>query len=155
MAEKNSPATATQDRELVITRVFDTPRRLVFEAWTKPEHLMRWWGPRGFTLPVCEMNLRPGGAYRFVMRGPDGKDYPMQGVYREIVEPERIVFTATLDDEPPGHEILTKVTFAEQEGKTKLTVHQTYYKMAMRRGAQEGWTQSLDRLTDYLAKAKK
>jgi uncharacterized protein YndB with AHSA1/START domain len=84
------------------------------------------------------------------MRGPDGQDHAMKGVYREIVAPERIAFTATLADEPPGHEILTVVTFAEQQGKSKLTVHQTYFK-TVRRGAREGWTQSLERLADYLA----
>jgi len=91
--------------------------------WTEPEHIAKWWGPKSFTLPGCELDFRPAGAYRFVMRGPDG-DYPVRGVYREIVRPERIVFTAILED-LPGHELLTKVTFADEGGKTKLTVRQT------------------------------
>jgi uncharacterized protein YndB with AHSA1/START domain len=153
---ENGPAEGTadtQNRELTITRVFDAPRELVFETWTKPEHMVRWWGPRGFTLPVCEIDLRSGGVFRFVMRGPDGRDYPFDGVYLEIVPPERIVFSGIIHDEP-GHEVLTTVTFVEHEGKTKLTVHQTYsFESDATRGAPEGWTQSLDRLTEYLAKA--
>src|SRR3981081_2563312 len=80
------------DREVVITRVFDAPRALVFRAWTDPQHLARWWGPQGFSNPVCETDVRIGGAWRIVMRGPDGAEYPGGGVYREIVVPERLVF---------------------------------------------------------------
>jgi uncharacterized protein YndB with AHSA1/START domain len=104
-------AANASERELVITRVFDAPRRLVFEAWTKPEHLALWWGPKGFTLPVCEMEFRAGGRFRLVMRGPDGKDYPFQGAYLEIVEPERIVFQGTIHDDP-GHKVWTTVIVA-------------------------------------------
>ncbi len=153
MAAKSSSATQPAERELVITRMFDAPRNLVFEAWTKPEHLVHWWGPRGFTLPTCEMDFRAGGAFRLGMRSPEGHDYWFQGVYREIVEPERIVFTGMIDEDP-SHEVLTTVMFAEQAGKTRLTVRQTYtFESEATRGAQEGWTQSLDRLTAYLAKA--
>ena len=139
--------------DLVMTRVFDAPRRLVFEAWTKPEYLARWFGPKDFTMPICEMDFRPGGAFRFVLRGPDGKDYPFDGMYLEIAEPERIVFKGTIHDEP-GHEVWTTVTFFEEQSKTKLVVHQTYsFESDATRGAPEGWKQTLDRLTEYLAKA--
>lgn len=147
-----SGVVAPKEREVVITRVFDAPRRLVFEAWTKPEHLVRWWGPRGFTLPTCEMDFRPGGTFRLIMRSPDCRDNGVQGAYREIVEPERIVFTAVLDD-LPGEEILTTVTFAEHSGKTKLTVRQTVPASELHgRGQEQGWTETLDRLADYVAR---
>jgi uncharacterized protein YndB with AHSA1/START domain len=95
-------------REVVFTRVVDAPRRLVFEARTDPKHVAQWWSPHGFTNPVCELDVRPGGAIRIDMRGPDGIVYPMTGVYQEIVEPERLVFTsAALDDEgKPLFEVL-------------------------------------------------
>jgi uncharacterized protein YndB with AHSA1/START domain len=145
----SGPANAA-DRDLVITRVFGAPRRLVFEAWAKPEHLARWWGPKGFMLPVCEMNFRAGGTFQFVMRGPDGKDYPFKGSYLEIVEPERIVFQGTIHDDP-GHKVWTTVTFDEHEGKTKLTLNQTYsFVSDATRGAPEGWRQSLDRLQEHV-----
>ena len=152
MAAGTKATMESAERELVITRVFDAPRSLVFEAWTKPEHLVHWWGPKDFTLPFCKMEFRPGGAYRFCMRSPAGRDYWVRGVYREIVEPERIVWTGALDDEP-GRETVMTVTFAEHEGKTKLTVHQTFFDSDTTRGAQQGWTESLDRLADYLATA--
>jgi uncharacterized protein YndB with AHSA1/START domain len=146
-------------RELVITRIFDAPRELVFKAWTDPKHVAQWWGPRGFTNPVCEMDVRPGGAILIHMRGPDGVVFPTKGVFREIVEPERLVFTdSALEDEEgnPQFETLTTVTFAEHEGKTKLTLHVIVVKAEMVAegafaGMEEGWNQSLDKLTEYLA----
>ena len=95
----------------------------MFKAWTDPKHVAPWWGPHGFTNPVCELDARPGGAIRIHMRGPDGTVYPMTGVYQEIVEPERLVFTsAALDKEGnPLFEVLNTVTFAEQGGKTTQT----------------------------------
>ena len=111
------------DRELVFPRVLNAPRNRVFKAWTDPKHVAPWWGPHGFTNPVCELDARPGGAIRIHMRGPDGTVYPMTGVYQEIVEPERLVFTsAALDKEGnPLFEVLNTVTFAEQGGKTTQT----------------------------------
>src|ERR1700730_7092158 len=94
MAPKVEPARESAERELKITRVFDAPREMVFKAWTDPKLLAQWWGPKGFTNPVCELDVRPGGAIRVHMRGPDGTVYPMTGVYQEVVEPERIVFTS-------------------------------------------------------------
>ncbi len=135
--------------EMILTRVFDAPRELMWKLWTEREHIGKWWGPKGFTLPGCEMDFRPGGAYRFVMRGPDGQDNPFHGVYREIVRPERIVFTAILDN-LPGHELVTTVTFAEDGGKTKLTVRQTTPPGMPGRGQNQGWSETLERLADHL-----
>jgi uncharacterized protein YndB with AHSA1/START domain len=137
--------------EMILTRVFDAPRELVFRAWSDRAHLTKWWGPKGFTLPGCEMDFRTGGAYRFVMRGPDGNDNPFHGVYREIVRNERIVFTAILD-QLPGHELLTTVTFADEGGKTKLTVRQTTPPGEAGRGQNQGWSETLERLADHLTK---
>src|SRR5437868_2842338 len=88
-AAQRSPSTTSvsAEHDFVITRVFDAPRSLVFKAWTDPQHMAQWWGPHGFTIPVCEMDVRPDGAYRIVMRGADGVDYPLKGVYHEIAEP--------------------------------------------------------------------
>ena len=147
------------EREVVITRIFDALRALVFQAWTDPKHLKRWWGPKMFTNPVCEVDARVGGAWRIVMRGPDGVDYPCGGVYREIVEPERLVFTniATDNDGNPILDGLTTVTFEEQGGKTKLTlttraVALVDYAAAYLQGMEAGWTQSLESLAEELAK---
>lgn len=150
---REASAEWSKERELVITRTFDAPRRLVFAAWRKPENLAHWWGPKGFTLPKCEVDFRAGGLFHFVMRGPDGKDYPFRGSYLEIVEPERIVFQGVIHDEP-GHQVWTTVTFAEEQGKTRLTVQQTYsFQSDATRGAPEGWKQTLTRLADFVAKA--
>lgn len=114
--------------DLVITRIFDAPRERVFKAWTDPRQVARWWGPHGFTDLNCEMDVRPGGAFCIQMRGPDGVVYPNHGVFREIVEPERLVVsTSAFEDENgnPQLEVLTTVTFAEHNGKTKLTLRQS------------------------------
>src|SRR5271165_2323329 len=113
MAARSSTATQSAERELVITRIFDAPRELVFRMWTDPRHVAQWWGPDGFTNPVCEMDVRPGGALHIVMRGPDGTQYPMRGEFREIIEPERLVFTnhAVAASGQPLLEGLTVVTF--------------------------------------------
>ncbi len=157
MAARNEPAKKTTKPELVITRVFDAPRELVWKAWTDPERMKRWWGPHGFTNPVCELDARPGGAIRIDMRGPGGTVYPMTGVYQEIREPERLVFTSAALDEQgkPLFEVLNTVTFAEHGGKTTLTVQARVSKATAEaapylEGMEEGWSQSLDRLADYL-----
>jgi uncharacterized protein YndB with AHSA1/START domain len=113
-------------------------------------------GPaRDFTTPSCNMDVRPNGTYRICIRSPEGKDYWMQGVYRDIVEPERLVFTFAWEDEKgePGHETLVTVTFAEHDGKTKLTFHQAIFESVEDRDShQEGWSQCFDRLETYLAR---
>src|SRR5437870_13759861 len=115
--------TTPTDREIVLTRVFDAPRRLVFDAFSKPELLKRWFGPRGWSLVVCEVDLRVGGGFRFVLRGPDGRDIGMRGVYREIVPPERSVHVDSFDAYP-GESKVSPVLVA-QARKTTLsaTVH--------------------------------
>src|SRR5437667_12897273 len=111
--------TTPTDREIVLTRVFDAPRHLVWDAFSKPELLKHWFGPRGWSLVVCEVDLRVGGGFRFVLRGPDGKDMGMRGVYRELLPPERSVHMESFDDYP-GESQVTAI-FVEQEGKTALT----------------------------------
>jgi uncharacterized protein YndB with AHSA1/START domain len=156
------------ERGSFVERVFDAPRGLVFEAWTDPERLKRWWGPRGFTTPFCEIDLRPGGVFLFCMRSPEGRDFWGRGVYREVVVPERLVFVlsfANAEGEvvPATHyglspdwplERLMTVTFEELPGATRVTVWDEGLPVdADRDGVREGWTQSLDRLAEYLAKA--
>lgn len=145
------------EREVVITRIFDAPRHLVFKAWTDPKHLAQWWGPKGFTNPVCELDVRAGGVLRIVMRAPDGTDHPMTGIFREIVEPEQLVFTNVAVDAKGNALIegLTTVTFAERGVKTKLTVQTSAVGLVdqaarMLDGMEAGWSQSLDRLADYV-----
>jgi uncharacterized protein YndB with AHSA1/START domain len=152
-------ATPSAKREIVIARVFDAPRDLVFKAWIDAKQMAQWWGPQGFTNPVCELDVRPGGAIRIDMRGPDGIVYPMTGTFREIVEPERLVFTAMAEDKDgnPLLEAHTTVTFEELGGKTKLTVHARAVGIApiaaqMLEGMEAGWTQSLERLAALVAR---
>jgi uncharacterized protein YndB with AHSA1/START domain len=146
---------AAAKTDLEITRIFDAPREVVFQAWTDPERLKRWWGPKDFTNPVCELDARPGGAIRIHMRAPDGTVYPMTGVVREIVEPERLVFvSAALDEQGnPFFEVLNTIEFSEQGGKTRLTlrasvVNKTAEAEPYLAGMEEGWSQSLDRLAE-------
>jgi uncharacterized protein YndB with AHSA1/START domain len=161
MAESNSRNDAATARELVITRVFDAPRSLAFRAWTGPKHVAQWWGPHEFTNSVCELDVRPGGAIRIHMRGPNGTVYPMTGIYLEVVESERLVFTrAALDDEgTPLFEVLNTVTFAEQGRKATLTLRASVVKATPRAiphlaGMEAGWTQSLERFEAYMAHAR-
>jgi len=159
-AGKATSVSSPDKRELVITRILDAPRDLVFKVWTDPKHVAQWWGPKWFTNPVCELDVRPGGAIRIDMADPDGVIYPMEGVFREIVAPERLVFaTGALEDEQgnPQLEGVTTVTFAEHNGKTKLTLHVVMVKAEpvateALAGMEEGWNQSLDKLVEYLAK---
>jgi uncharacterized protein YndB with AHSA1/START domain len=152
----SNAATESAERELVITRIFDAPRDLVFKAWTEREHLMRWWGPRGFTMTVCEMDFRPDGAYRFHLRTPEGTEHRVHGVFKEIIEPERLAMTrAWVDAEgKPGHETLLTLSFADHQGKTKLTLHQAVFESVNARDLHNrGWSSSLDCLAEYLATA--
>jgi uncharacterized protein YndB with AHSA1/START domain len=154
VAAEISDLAAADDRVLVVSRIIDAPRRLVFKAWTEPEHVARWWGPQGYTTTHCKMDIRPGGAFRICMRSPDGADRWKQGVFREIVAPERIVFTFAWADADgnPGHELLTTVTFAEHGGKTKLTLRQAVFETT--EGCEShriGWTSCLERFAEYLS----
>lgn len=154
MSTQENIAAERGELELTITRIFNAPRALVFKAWTDPKHLAHWWGPRGFTLPGCEVDLRVGGAYRFHMRGPDGEDHWSQGVFREIVEPERLVFAGCWVDaqgKPKTGQTLTTVMFEDQDGKTKLTLRQIGFEsVTARDGHRGGWGGSFDRFAEYL-----
>jgi uncharacterized protein YndB with AHSA1/START domain len=146
--------TTPSDREIVLTRVFDAPRRLVWDAFTKPELLKRWFGPRGWSLVVCEVDLRVGGGFRFVLHGPDGKAMGMRGSYREIVPPEHSVHMESYDDYP-GESQVTAV-FVEEGGKTTLTATVLYPSKEIRdiviqTGMEHGAAESYDKLAELLA----
>jgi uncharacterized protein YndB with AHSA1/START domain len=152
---------AGEQKELVLTRVFDAPRELVYRMWTDPKHLAQWWGPHHFTNPVCEVDVRPGGAILIHMRWPDGRINKMTGLFQEVVPQERLVFTSSaLDDQgQPLFEVLTTVEFHEEKGKTKQIVRARVLKSTPQAapylaGMEPGWTQSLERLTDYVAKVR-
>jgi len=159
---KSSSAASPVREELLITRIVGAPRHLVFKAWTDSNQVAQWWSPRGFTNPVCEMDVRPGGAILIHMRGPNGVVYPMGGVFKEIVEPERLVFVSTaLEDEKgkPLFEILNTVIFEDFNGMTRLTLHarlltpefrMTPQVAAALSGMEQGWSESLYRLADHL-----
>jgi uncharacterized protein YndB with AHSA1/START domain len=145
--------TLPSDREVVLTRVFDAPRELVYDALTKPELLKRWFGPRGWSLVVCEVDLRVGGAWRFVLRGPDGSEMGMRGVYRELARPERTVHTESFDVYP-GESIVTGV-LVERDGKTTLTGTVLYESKeirdaVVRSGMEHGAAESYDKLAELL-----
>jgi uncharacterized protein YndB with AHSA1/START domain len=151
-------AVLPEHRELTLVRVYDAPRALVFKAFTDPVHLARWWGPHGFTTPVCEFDARPGGALRIHMRAPDGRVHVTQGEVREIVTPERFAFTIALleDDGSIRLENLTTVTLVEHAGKTELTLHVRVLQATAAAapnlaGMQVGWSQSLERLAELVA----
>ena len=155
-----SAATATDEsttgRELVMTRDFDAPRELVFKAFTDPKHLGKWWGPRGFSTTIHEMDARPGGMWRFMMHGPDGTDYPNRITYLEVVPPERLLYDHGTDDEPKQFRVT--VTFVEQGGKTRLTMRSLFPSVeACERvkgfGAVELGQQTLEKLAEHLAKS--
>jgi len=159
VAATSASAALPNERKVLITRVLDAPRSLVFKLWTDPQHMAQWWGPHGFTNPICEMDARVGGGLRIVMRAPDGVDYPMTGTFREIVVPERLVFVAVAEDAAgnPLLEALTTVTFEEHGGKTRLTVEASGVGLApvapqMLAGMEAGWTQSLEKLESYVTK---
>jgi uncharacterized protein YndB with AHSA1/START domain len=147
--------TTPSDREIVISRLFDAPRRLIFEAYTNPEHLPHWLlGPDGWTMPVCEVDLRPGGAWHFVWRRADGSELEMHGLYKEIVPPERLVQTESWGGDWP--ETLNTLLLSEEDGKTVLTLRTLYPSKeardaALQTGMMDGASRSFDRLADYLS----
>ena len=155
--QKPGRETASDDRELLIVRTFDAPRALVWRAWTEGELTAKWMAPAGFTIPLSEGDLRPGGAWRAQMRSPEGELLHLAGVYREIVPPERLVFTHAWTDEhgKPGPETLVTVTLAEEGGKTVMTFRQSGFSSAASRdGHGEGWTECFDRLVELLAETE-
>ncbi len=159
MNERPGNVTESPDKpELIITRTCAAPREIVFTAWTEVEPLQRWWGPRGFTNPVCEIDPWPGGAIRIHMRAPDGTVYPMTGAYVEIVAPHCIVFTSSALDEKgkPLFEVMTTVTLDDHGPRTELTlqakvVQATAGAARHLAGMEQGWSQSLERLAEEVA----
>ncbi|MFZ0637662.1 MAG: SRPBCC domain-containing protein [Candidatus Acidiferrales bacterium] len=159
MAERSSFVVEGEKPAVIMTRVFDAPRELVFKAWTDAKQVAQWWGPTGFTNPVCELDARPGGAIRIDMRGPDGTVYPMTGAFEEIVEPERLVFTSAAMDKDGKALFVNRnvVTFAEEGGKTRVRLHARVVKTTPAAapylgGMEEGWALTLDRLGAYVKK---
>jgi uncharacterized protein YndB with AHSA1/START domain len=145
----------SDDRALVITRVLDAPRELVFAAWADPAQAAQWWGPKGFTTVSAEMDVRVGGAWRRRMRSPEGSEHISRGVYREIVRPERLVFTFCWEQGgAPGHgpETVVTLTFADLgDGRTEFVLRQEgFATVAGRDDHQRGWSGALDRLADHL-----
>ena len=144
----------TADREIVTTRLIDAPRELVFEAWTDPQHVAHWFGPDGFVTTTHAMDVRPGGVWRFTMRGPDGKDWPNVVTYEQVVAPERLVYLHGDETEPDMFH--NTVTFDDQDGKTALTMRAVFKTAAARdfvareRGAVEGGQQTVSRLEQYV-----
>lgn len=159
MDKVGSLESETADREIIITRVFEARREVVFDAWTDAKRIGEWWGPTGFTTTTQEIDIRPGGLWRFVMHGPDGTDYPNLIVYQEIVRPERLVFNHGSGEEDSSDEFLTVVTFEDRDGKTALTMRSIFASKEARDWvvseyhAIDGSNQTLDRLGEYLAKA--
>lgn len=174
-ADKHKTSSAADPREFIISRLFDAPRELVWQAWTDPRRMARWWGPHHFANPVCELDPRPGGSWRIVMRGADGVDFPAKGVYHEVVKPERIVMTMDHSELPdewhdrvnpnrdrragrPKVEALATITFEavpDRPPKTRLTICVRLESAAIRDslfkiGMNEGWSQSLDQLGQEL-----
>jgi len=146
--------TKPSDREIVFTRVFDAPRALVFKVYTEPNLIPQWWGPRGFTTVVDKMDVTPGGVWRFVHHRPDGNEYAFNGVYREVVPPERLAYTFEFEG-MPGHMLLETVTFEDHDGQTKVTARALFdtaedrdgmLKSGMEKGAAESW----DRFAELL-----
>lgn len=153
----SQPSVTDPRVEATLTRIFSAPRELVWKAWTDPQMMARWWGPKGFTNPVCEMDVRVGGKILIHMRAPNGAIHPMTGTFDEVAEPECLVFRAVPVDHDgaPLLESLTTVTFHDVGGKTKVIVHASAAPIApigseMLKGMNMGWSQSLERLADLI-----
>lgn len=154
-------STKTEGHTFVTERLFDAPRSLVWNVWTTPEHLAQWWGPKGWTLPVCEVDLRPGGVWLYCMRGPDGTESWGKATYREIVEPERLVYEDSFVDADGNPldgmpELMVTVLFEEVDGKTKVISRTDFASAAaleqvLSMGMEEGLAETWDRLEAYLA----
>jgi uncharacterized protein YndB with AHSA1/START domain len=152
----------SSEKEMTMERIINAPREMVFKAWTDPEQLAKWWGPNGFTNPVCDIDARPGGNILIHMKAPDGIVYPMDGEFHEIVEPERLVFTSAALDKNGNRlfEVLNTVTFTEENGKTKLKLHAAVSNITAEGrpyldGMNKGWSQSIDRLEKLVVDSSK
>jgi uncharacterized protein YndB with AHSA1/START domain len=155
LAAATERGTAPDGRVLVISRVLDAPRPVVFAAWTDAGQLARWWGPRGFTIMSCEADVRVGGAWRVETRSPEGSAHNAGGVYREVDPPERLVFTMAWDgteDGAPRRETEVAVGFAEEGQRTRITFRQAVFSSPAARDAHDdGWSSAFELLAEYLA----
>ena len=173
MSTTEHPRGEVADSNFVISRVLKAPRQRVFKAWTDPKLLAQWWGPHTFINPVCQAEARAGGPYRIVMRSPEGVDYPLKGVFREVAEPERLVLTMDCSEHPagwqalvnpdrkqeennPAGEMLATIRFEASGANTRLTIRirfesATICDAMLRMGMSEGWSESLERLRDLVA----
>ena len=157
MARRSNSAPNPSD-DIVITSLVNAPRPVVFEAWTNPKHVVKWWGPPGFSNVRCEIDLRPGGALRIDLLAPDGTPYPMTGFLQEILEPEKLIFSTSPVD-GLGHsllDVLNTVTFADRANRTRIAIEvqvlrSTEESVPYLAGMENGWMQSLERLNAYLA----
>ncbi len=155
----NEPNSSAADRELVLTRIIDAPRERLYQAWT--QELSQWWGPHGMTTPFVEMDLRSGGSFCTIMRAPDGTEYPTKGVFLEVVENEKIVFTDAFEPgwKPSTDIFFTAITTFESlpEGKTRYTARALHWTVENREkheqmGFYQGWGESIDRLEALVSK---
>ncbi|TXK83832.1 SRPBCC family protein [Paenibacillus sp. N3.4] len=151
----NEAVAVVNGRELTVTRYINALRSLVYEAWTDPKHLPHWWGPRGFTITIQSMEVRPGGSWVYIMHGPNGVDYPNMITYIEVVSPERLVYVHSGgEDDDAGFDVT--VTFEEEDGKTKITMQSTFPSsealqlVVEKYGAIEGAISTLGRLAEHL-----
>ena len=158
MAERSNVDLAQDPAAMIGTRIFDAPRALVFQMWTDPKHLAQWWGPTGFTTTTSAFDMRPGGMWRFVMHGPDGRDYENRITFEEVVPPERIVYRHGGGDDVEPVQFRTTVLFEDLGDKTRLTMRGQFPSAAERDrvireyGADTGLAQTLARLAEYLTK---
>jgi uncharacterized protein YndB with AHSA1/START domain len=174
MRQINNADVEIRDRELVSTRIFDAPLKVVYKLWTEPPHVSQWWGPKNYAIPVCEIDLRPGGEYLYVMRSPKGDDFPVKGKFISIVPNERIVYTDDMYENSEfwrrmlggkvGDDVdfstiqsIITVSFENAANKTRLTLTTRFVSNEVRDamiGMQmaEGWTQSLEKFAEELKK---
>jgi uncharacterized protein YndB with AHSA1/START domain len=160
MFDYHSLSPRVGEQEFVVERQFSAPRTLMFQVFTQPEHLKRWWAPQPYTIPICTIDLRPGGIWHYSMRSPEGQDHWARSVYREIVPPEKLVYTSTFADEHanpikgiPEH--LTTLTFTEEDGKTRVRAHVQFasaeaLKVAVGLGMLEGMSMTWECLVEYV-----
>ena len=146
------------EKEMIFSRLIDAPRELVYEVWTKPEHIGVWFGPEGFTTTTKHMDVRPGGEWDFIMHGPDGRDYPNRIIYTEIIKPEKLVYKQSGDGDSINFHV--EITFEDENGKTWITMRSVFEKEEDLKkvvevyGAYEGGKQNIERLKKYLSALK-
>ncbi|MGN8645113.1 SRPBCC family protein [Gracilibacillus sp. HCP3S3_G5_1] len=158
MSTTKNTSVEVEGKEIIVKRVFKASRELVWKAWSQPEHLKNWWGPKGFSVTTSAFEMKPGGIWRFIMKGPDGVEYPNKITFQEIVKPERLVYTSADDIEGDPGEFQTIITLVEEDNHTLLTQRMIFSSAEIREqvarefGAIEGANQTLDRLETELKK---